>query len=100
MLKTKQSQKTAVIQVRINKKDKIALQKTLAKLGLTTSQATHLYFQQILLKKRIPMEISLPNNEDENSQANFQKSQAKLLSKLDEGEIIPEFTDKNARGFV
>ena len=100
-MSTLTKKKTAVIQIRIDEHDKINLEKTLSDLGLTTSQATLLYFKQILLKRKIPLELSLARDteNDEFSQDDFRKTQAKLISKLDQSEIIPEFNQKYARPF-
>lgn len=94
-----QTNKTAVIQIRINKQDKVDLEKTLDLLGLTTSQAVLLYFKQILLKQKIPLVLSLDKNTEEDN-VNFKKAQAAIVAKLDEDEIIPEFNENNARPFV
>jgi hypothetical protein len=46
------------------------------------------------------VEGDLSEKHKQNSQINFQKTQAKLVSKLYEGEIIPEFREKNTRPFL
>ena len=84
------STKTAVIQIRIDEEDKKQLEKTLRRLGLTTSQAGLLYFKQILLKGKIPLELSASSiiNDQEISQKDFRKTQAKIVDKFDSDEEI------------
>jgi len=93
------NKKTALIQIRVDEEDKKQLEDIFRKLGLTISQAGLLYFKQILLQKRIPFHIALPDSDIENNQSQFRKTQAQLVSKMDEGEIIPDFSEQNARKF-
>jgi DNA-damage-inducible protein J len=93
--------KSNLIQVRLDDKTKMELESVLSLLGLTTSQAVLMYVKQIVLKKKIPFEISISNdlNYNELSQAEFRRIQGKLVTNLDQGEIIPEFHEKNLSEF-
>jgi DNA-damage-inducible protein J len=95
---SKTKKKSRLIQVRLDPETKTELEQTLSELGLTTSQALLIYIKQIILKKSIPFNLSLKENNNE--QENFQKLQAKIVSKFDKNEIIPDFSEKNARPFV
>ena len=55
--------KTIMITARVDPKLKRATEKVLKELGLTTSQAITLYFNQISLRKGLPFAIALPNTE-------------------------------------
>ena len=91
--------KNSVIQIRIDDTDKKLLEKTLEKLGLTTSQATLMYFKQILLKQKIPMEISTNLHSQDLGKEEFNMAQSKIIDELDSNEIIPSFSTKNSRPF-
>lgn len=43
--------------------------------------------------------MNIPPEDKEMSQLQFEKTQAQIIAKLDEGEKIPEFSEKNARPF-
>lgn len=98
---TKQIKKSNLVQVRVDEQTKFELEKVLEKLGLTTSQAILMYIKQIVMKKKIPFELSTtPEYEDrELSQEEFNRLQAYIISQLDKGEEIPEFHEKNTRPF-
>ena len=55
--------KTTMITARVDPKLKRATEKVLKELGLTTSQAITLYFNQISLRKGLPFAIAMPNTE-------------------------------------
>lgn len=55
--------KTIMITARVDPKLKRATEKVLKELGLTTSQAITLYFNQISLRKGLPFAVALPNTE-------------------------------------
>lgn len=98
---TPKNNKTNLVQVRIDGQTKSELEKILNQLGLTTSQAILMYLKQIVMKKKIPFELSTsPTFEDrELSQEEFERLQAYLIKQMDEGEQIPSFSEKNARPF-
>jgi DNA-damage-inducible protein J len=93
--------KSNLIQVRLDDKTKLELETVLSLLGLTTSQAVLMYVKQIVLKKKIPFEISISNdlNYNELTQEEFRRIQGKLVTSLDRGETIPEFHEKNLTEF-
>ena len=55
--------KTAVVSARIAPEVKRTAEKILGKLGLTTTEAITLFFQQINLRNGIPFPIEIPNEE-------------------------------------
>lgn len=57
--------KTATITVRLDPKVKREAQKVLDKLGITTSQAVTMYFNQISAEKGLPFRPHIPNEETE-----------------------------------
>ncbi len=59
------STKTATVTVRLDPKVKKAAQKVLSKLGITTSQAVTMYFNQISEEQGLPFRPHIPNEETE-----------------------------------
>ncbi len=57
--------KTATVTVRLDPKVKREAQKVLDKLGITTSQAVAMYFNQISAEKGLPFLPHIPNEETE-----------------------------------
>ena len=55
--------KTTMITTRIDPKLKRQTEKVLKELGLTTSQAITLFFNQISLRKGLPFAVAIPNTE-------------------------------------
>ena len=55
--------KTAVVSARIAPEVKRKAEKVLGKLGLTTTEAITMFFQQINLRQGIPFPIEIPNAE-------------------------------------
>jgi DNA-damage-inducible protein J len=55
--------KTTMITARVDPKLKRETEKVLKDLGLTTSQAITLFFNQISLRKGLPFAIAMPNSE-------------------------------------
>jgi addiction module RelB/DinJ family antitoxin len=102
-LKTKEN-KTNLVQVRLDIKTKTELELILDDLGLTTSQAILMYIKQIILKKKIPFELSTLKrskyDDSELTQDEFNKLQAFYVKELDKDEEIPPFHEKNARPFT
>lgn len=98
---TKQIKKSNLVQVRVDEQTKFELEKVLEKLGLTTSQAILMYIKQIVMKKKIPFELSATYEYEDRelSQEEFHRLQAYIISQLDKGEEIPEFNEKNTRPF-
>ena len=74
--------------VRIEERTKLQAEKILKSLGMNTSQAINMFLKQVVLRKGIPFEINIPNDEtlasfDENlSQARRYKDADELLSSL------------------
>jgi len=55
--------KTTMITARVDPKLKRETEKVLKELGLTTSQAITLFFNQISLRKGLPFAVAIPNTE-------------------------------------
>ena len=55
--------KIEVVWVRINPELKRNVEALLSKLGLTTTEAITLFFQQIELRNGLPFPVELPNGE-------------------------------------
>ena len=55
--------KTTMITARVDPKLKRETEKVLKDLGLTTTQAITLFFNQISLRKALPFAIAIPNTE-------------------------------------
>ena len=55
--------KTVSIHARIKPELKNEVESILDKIGLTTTEAIKLYFNQIVLTKSIPLNLKLPNDE-------------------------------------
>lgn len=55
--------KTAIINARVRPELKGDVDKILSKLGITTTQAITMFFEQIKINKGIPFDLKLPNDE-------------------------------------
>jgi len=71
--------KTQTVYTRIAPELKMDVERILARLGLTPSEAINVFFNQVVLHKGLPFEIKVPN-------MTFEEAQAILMSKLKEGE--------------
>ena len=57
--------KTATITVRLDPQVKLEVQKVLKTLGITTTQAVSMYFNQISAEKGLPFHPHIPNTDTE-----------------------------------
>ena len=55
--------KTAIINARVKPELKGDVEKILSQLGISTSQAITMFFEQIKLNRGIPFQLQLPNEE-------------------------------------
>ncbi len=55
--------KSVMVTARVDPKLKRETEKVLKELGLTTTQAITLYFNQIALRKALPFAVAIPNTE-------------------------------------
>ncbi len=55
--------KTAIINARVKPELKQEVEAILAQLGISTTQAITMFFEQIRLKRGIPFELKIPNAE-------------------------------------
>ncbi len=76
--------KTEVVRARINPELKRNVEVLLSKLGLTTTQAITLFFQQMELRNGLPFPVELPNEETFD-----------VFEKTDRGEELVECEDAN-----
>ena len=53
--------KTATIRARVEPRLKSEAEDVLGQLGLTATQAVTLFFRQLVLQRRLPFELALPN---------------------------------------
>lgn len=79
--------KTAAINARIAPDLKEDVESILARLGVTTTQAITMYFEQIRMNKGLPFLVRIPN--DETLQA-MREAEAGELVELDLEELLPE----------
>jgi len=59
------SMKTSIINARVKPELKGDVERILSKLGITTTQAITMFFEQIKLNRGIPFSLQLPNDETE-----------------------------------
>jgi len=57
--------KTSIINARVKPELKSDVEQILSKLGITTTQAITMFFEQIKLTRGIPFTLQLPNEETE-----------------------------------
>lgn len=57
-------QKTEIIHTRVSPETKNECEYIFSKLGITTSYAITLFLNQVILRKGIPFEVTLPEKED------------------------------------
>ena len=74
--------KTEIVEARINPELKRNVEALLSKLGLTTTQAITLFFQQMELCNGLPFPVELPNKETRD-----------VFEKTDRGEELVECED-------
>jgi len=55
--------KTAIINARVKPDLKNDVEQILSQLGITTTQAITMYFEQIKMAKGIPFQLKIPNDE-------------------------------------
>ncbi len=65
--KTAEKNKTAYIKTRIEPEMKERAEGILKAIGMTTTQAIALYYQQIWLSKGIPFDVRVPNKETQDA---------------------------------
>lgn len=75
--------KTAMIRARIEPGLKRQVEKLLARLGLSASEAITLFYRQVELHRGLPFEVKIPNEETEQT-----------FKKTDEGEGLVRFRNK------
>lgn len=58
------NKQTTIIKIRLNKKDKEQATKILNKLGITMNELINVTIKQVIIKKGIPFEITIPKKSD------------------------------------
>ena len=84
--------KTSIINARVKPELKGDVEKILSKLGISTTQAITMFFEQIRMTRGIPFSLQLPN--DETQQAMLDARENKDLTTLD---VPPLDTDKTSQ---
>jgi len=79
--------KTSIINARVKPELKGDVEEILSQLGITTTQAITMFFEQIKLKRGIPFSLQLPN--DETVQAMLEARENKGLTPLEIDKISP-----------
>lgn len=79
--------KTSIINARVKPELKGDVEEILSQLGITTTQAITMFFEQIRLKRGIPFSLQLPN--DETVQAMLEARENKALTPLEIDKIRP-----------
>ena len=77
--------KTSIINARIKPELKGDVEQILSKLGITTTQAITMFFEQIRLNNGIPFSLQLPNDETQKAMLDARKNNNLIpldLSKL------------------
>ena len=82
--------KTAAINARIAPDLKEDVESILARLGVTTTQAITMYFEQIRMNKGLPFSVRIPN--DETLQA-MREAETGELTPLDLGQLRKDMAD-------
>lgn len=75
--------KTESVYTRIEPKLKIEVEKTLSKLGMSTSEAINIFLNQVVMHRGLPFEVKVPPMTKE-------EAELILMSKLNEAEETPE----------
>ena len=73
--------KTSIINARVKPELKGDVEQILSKLGISTTQAITMFFEQIRINRGIPFSLQLPN--DETQQAMLEAREDKELSPLE-----------------
>jgi len=73
--------KTSIINARVRPELKGDVEQILSKLGISTTQAITMFFEQIKINRGIPFSLQLPN--DETQQAMLEVRENKDLTPLD-----------------
>ena len=79
--------KTSIINARIKPELKGDVEQILSKLGISTTQAITMFFEQIRINRGIPFSLQLPN--DETQQAMLEARENKDLTPLEVDDINP-----------
>ncbi|ORU92134.1 MAG: hypothetical protein A6F72_04180 [Cycloclasticus sp. symbiont of Poecilosclerida sp. N] len=77
--------KTSIINARVRPELKGDVEKILSKLGISTTQAISMFFEQIKINRGIPFSLQLPN--DETAEAMQDARHNKNLKSLDINQI-------------
>jgi len=67
--------KTSIINARVKPELKGDVEQILSKLGISTTQAITMYFEQIRLNRGIPFQVQLPNEETQEAMEDARKNQ-------------------------
>lgn len=76
--------KTSIINARVRPELKGDVEHILSKLGITTTQAITMFFEQIKLNRGIPFSLQLPNEETKQAMLDARENKDLTLLKVDE----------------
>ncbi len=76
--------KTAIINARVKPELKGDVEKILSQLGISTSQAITMFFEQIKLNRGIPFQLQLPNEETQQAMQDARDNKNLEVFSLDE----------------
>lgn len=76
--------KTAIINARVKPELKGDVEKILSQLGISTSQAITMFFEQIKLNRGIPFQLQLPNEETQQAMQDARDNKNLEAFSLDE----------------
>ncbi|HHJ19848.1 MAG TPA: type II toxin-antitoxin system RelB/DinJ family antitoxin [Gammaproteobacteria bacterium] len=76
--------KTAIINARVKPELKGDVEQILSKLGITTTQAITMYFEQIRLNRGLPFSLQLPNDETQQAMLDARENKGLTTFKIDE----------------
>lgn len=76
--------KTAIINARVKPELKGDVEQILSKLGITTTQAITMYFEQIKLHRGLPFSLQLPNDETQQAMLDVRENNDLTPLKVDE----------------
>lgn len=76
--------KTSIINARVKPELKGDVEQILSKLGITTTQAITMFFEQIKINRGIPFSLQLPNEETEQAMLDARENKDLTGLKVDE----------------
>ena len=76
--------KTAIINARIKPELKGDVEKILSQLGITTTQAITMFFEQIRMNRGIPFKLEIPNDETKKAMLDARSNENMLVTSVEQ----------------